>query len=111
MIFKSSAVTKFGAFAPIWGSPDWFVAPNVRMTLTDDMATGFNAGLVARRYSERYDRIFANRGDSAVVELNGTVCRGCHMKVTPSCVTDAKIEKSLVPCSNCGRFVYYAELP
>ena len=76
-----------------------------------DTARAGLAGKVDEDLLERYDRIFANRGDSAVVELNGTVCRGCHMKVTPSCVTDAKIEKSLVPCSNCGRFVYYSELP
>ncbi|MBC8117021.1 MAG: inverse autotransporter beta domain-containing protein, partial [Candidatus Saccharimonas sp.] len=49
--------TQFGAFSPIWGSEDWFVAPNLRMTLTDDMATGFNAGVVARRYSAERDRI------------------------------------------------------
>ncbi len=50
--------TQFGAFAPIWGSEDWFVAPNVKMTLTDDAFMGGNAGLVARKYSDRYDRIF-----------------------------------------------------
>ena len=50
--------TQFGAFAPIWGSDNWYVAPNVRMILTDDAATGFNAGLVARTYSDRFDRIF-----------------------------------------------------
>ena len=54
--------TQFGAFAPIWGSEDWFVAPNVKMTLTDDAFMGGNAGLVARRYSERYDRIFGVNG-------------------------------------------------
>jgi uncharacterized protein len=60
---------------------------------------------------EKFDRIFNHRGDAAVVELNGTVCRGCNMKVTPACIGAAKAEKTLVTCSNCGRLVYYAELP
>ena len=32
--------TQFGAFAPIWGSPDWFIAPNARMTLTVSRRSG-----------------------------------------------------------------------
>ena len=59
---------------------------------------------------EKFDRIFTHRGDAAVVELNHTICRGCNMKVTPSCVASAKAEKTLVTCSNCGRLVYYTEL-
>jgi predicted nucleic acid-binding Zn-ribbon protein len=59
---------------------------------------------------EKFDRIFNHRGDAAVVELNGSVCRGCNMKVTPACTAAAKVEKSLVTCSNCGRLVYYSEL-
>ncbi len=59
---------------------------------------------------EKFDRIFNHRGDAAVVELNGSVCRGCNMKVTPACTAAAKAEKSLVSCSNCGRLVYYSEL-
>lgn len=71
------------------------------------------AGLAAKvdpDLLEKFDRIFNHRGDAAVVELNGTVCRGCNMKVTPACVGAAKAEKSLVTCSNCGRLVYYSEL-
>lgn len=60
---------------------------------------------------EKFDRIFNHRGDAAVVELSGTICRGCNMKVTPACTAAAKAERSLVTCSNCGRLVYYAEMP
>jgi uncharacterized protein len=60
---------------------------------------------------ERYERIFQHRGDAAIVELQAGICRGCYMKVTPACVAGAKGEKSLVTCPNCGRLVYFAELP
>ncbi len=58
---------------------------------------------------ERYDRIFNHRGDSAIVELQAGICRGCNMKVTPACLSAAKADKSLVTCSNCGRLVYIAD--
>ncbi len=58
---------------------------------------------------ERYDRIFNHRGDSAIVELQAGICRGCNMKVTPACLSAAKADKSLVTCSNCGRIVYLAD--
>jgi predicted nucleic acid-binding Zn-ribbon protein len=58
---------------------------------------------------ERYDRIFNHRGDSAVVELQAGICRGCNMKVTPACIQAAKADRTLVTCSNCGRFVYLGE--
>ncbi len=75
---------------------------------------GIRAGLAGKVDEDllaTYDRIFQNRGDSAVAELNGQVCRGCNMKVTPATVQAAKVDKTLVSCPNCGRFVYYAELP
>ena len=59
---------------------------------------------------ESYNRIFNHRGDSAVVELSGGICRGCNMKVTPACINAAKAEKSLTTCPNCGRFVYFTDL-
>lgn len=71
------------------------------------------AGLAAKvdpDLLEKFDRIFNHRGDAAVVELNGSICRGCNMKVTPACTAAAKAEKTLVSCSNCGRLVYYSEM-
>lgn len=59
---------------------------------------------------ESYERILHHRGDAAIVELQAGICRGCNMKVTPTCVNSAKAERSLVTCSNCGRMVYIAEL-
>ena len=59
---------------------------------------------------ERYDRIFNHRGDAAIVELSGGICRGCNMKVTPACINAARAEKSLVTCPNCSRLVYFTDL-
>lgn len=73
---------------------------------------GLRAGLAEKTdpdLLERYDRIFNHRGDAAVVELQGGICRGCNMKVTPACINAAKAERTLVTCPNCGRLVYIAE--
>ncbi|MEM7012907.1 MAG: C4-type zinc ribbon domain-containing protein, partial [Verrucomicrobiota bacterium] len=56
-----------------------------------------------------YDRIFKNKGDAAVVPLVGQQCKGCHMRVTPSTVQKAKLEKEVTHCENCGRILYIGE--
>ncbi len=56
---------------------------------------------------ERYDRILAGKGD-VIAELNGHVCTGCHMKVTTATFNDARAEKTITTCPNCGRMVYIA---
>jgi uncharacterized protein len=56
----------------------------------------------------KYDRLFQNKGDSAVAELQSGVCGGCHMKVTAGVVMTAKADRELVSCTNCGRFLYIA---
>jgi hypothetical protein len=57
---------------------------------------------------ETFERIFKQKGDCAVVTIEGSICRGCYMKVAPSCITGAKAEKNITFCSNCGRIVYIA---
>lgn len=57
---------------------------------------------------EKYSRIWRSTGDSAVVELVGGVCKGCHMKVSPGTLVEAKADTKIVHCSNCGRLVFVA---
>ena len=57
---------------------------------------------------EMYGRIWKSRGDSAVVSVEGTICRGCNMKVAPAVLMGIKADKVLTNCSNCGRLVYLA---
>lgn len=54
----------------------------------------------------RYQRILANKGDIAVVQVESGSCGGCHMKLPPQQVQDAKRATSMVPCSFCGRLLF-----
>ncbi len=71
---------------------------------------GLRGGLAAQvpgELLERYDRILASRGE-VIAELNGHVCAGCHMKVTAATFNEARAEKQIATCPNCGRMVYIA---
>ena len=58
---------------------------------------------------ERYERLFASKGDVAVVAVEHGVCTGCHMKVTTATVNRAKSGNEIVSCEQCGRILYAAE--
>ena len=58
---------------------------------------------------ERFNRLFASKGDAAVVALEHDVCTGCHMKVTTATAVRVKGSKEIVSCEQCGR-ILYAEL-
>ncbi len=71
---------------------------------------GIRAGLAAKvdtELLERYDRILLGKGE-VIAELNDHVCAGCHMKVTAATFNDARAEKVITTCPNCGRIVYIA---
>lgn len=55
----------------------------------------------------RYTRIFNNKGDYALVPVDKGTCGGCHMKIPPQLVQDAKRGDSMVSCSYCGRLLYW----
>jgi len=57
----------------------------------------------------RFERLFASKGDAAVVALEHEVCTGCHMKVTPATAMHVKAGKEIVSCEQCGRILYVAE--
>ena len=58
---------------------------------------------------DRYNRLFASKGDAAVVALEHEVCTGCHMKVTAQTAVRVKGGKEIVSCEQCGRILYSAE--
>jgi uncharacterized protein len=58
---------------------------------------------------ERFNRLFASKGDAAVVALEHDVCAGCHMKVTTATAARVKADKEIVSCEQCGRILYWAE--
>ncbi|MCA1660430.1 MAG: C4-type zinc ribbon domain-containing protein [Verrucomicrobiaceae bacterium] len=57
---------------------------------------------------ERFERLFASKGDAAVVALEHEVCTGCHMKVTTQTAHRVKNGKEIVSCEQCGRILYAA---
>ena len=58
---------------------------------------------------DTYNRLFASKGDSAVVSLEHDHCMGCHMKVTASTNARVKARKEVVHCELCGRILYWEE--
>lgn len=56
---------------------------------------------------ELYEKLFSSKMGRAIVPLEGDHCTGCHMKVTPTTVRDAKVGTSIVSCEQCGRIVYH----
>ena len=57
----------------------------------------------------RYERLFASKGDAAIVPLEHEVCMGCHMKITTQTAVRVRGEKEIVSCEQCGRLLYYSE--
>jgi len=53
-----------------------------------------------------YERLFKNKGDSAVVALEGGQCKGCHMRVTSATALKVKAEQEVTNCENCGRILF-----
>lgn len=53
----------------------------------------------------KYDRLFKNKGDFAVVQVEGSHCSGCHMKLPPQVTNDALNPDKLVICNFCGRML------
>ena len=53
-----------------------------------------------------FERLFASKGDSAIVAVEHGVCTGCHMKLTTATVNAAEAGKEIVSCEQCGRILY-----
>ncbi|MBI5092137.1 MAG: hypothetical protein HZB26_06780 [Candidatus Hydrogenedentes bacterium] len=55
----------------------------------------------------RYKRIRASKKTgSALVPLNGEVCSGCNMRVTPQIVNEVLAGHKVHSCAHCGRLLY-----
>ena len=55
---------------------------------------------------DRFNRLFASKGDAAVVALEHEFCTGCHMKVTTATAVRVKGGLEIVSCEQCGRILY-----
>lgn len=61
---------------------------------------------VSDEWLSAYERIMKNKGDSAVVAIQGKTCTGCFMNVTPQTVHHARNLETVTSCEYCGRLVY-----
>ena len=66
------------------------------------------AGKIDEDLFGRFERLFASKGDAAIVALEHEVCTGCHMKVTTQTAHRVKNGKEIVSCEQCGRILYAA---
>lgn len=57
---------------------------------------------------KRYERILNHRGDRAFVPVENGCCGGCHMKLQPALIHDARKGLDMTACSFCGRLLYWA---
>jgi len=53
----------------------------------------------------KYERLFKNKGDFAVVQVEKDHCSGCHMRLPPQVTNDALNPEKLVICNFCGRML------
>ena len=54
---------------------------------------------------DRYNRIFENKDDYAVVTIENGACGGCHMAITPQVMNEVKRAHDLVLCENFARIL------
>lgn len=54
----------------------------------------------------RYERLFQNKGDYALVTVENGSCGGCHMKLPPQAAHDARKLDTMTACMYCGRLLY-----
>lgn len=92
-----------------------------QMTDLDQKATALNTRLkeltlerneLAVKIDEdlllRFERLFASKGDAAIVALEHEVCTGCHMKLTTQTAHRVRNGREIVSCEQCGRILYAA---
>ena len=65
------------------------------------------AALIEPVLLKRYTRIMNNKRDYALVLAEADHCGGCHMKLPPQVMHDARNPTKIVSCNFCGRIVYY----
>ncbi len=61
---------------------------------------------VSKSLLAMYDRVFAKKGATSIVPLNGNQCGSCHMKVIADTVSRTINEKEVSQCDNCAAFLY-----
>lgn len=69
------------------------------------------ASQLARDLISRYELIFSRRGGTAVVEVAGGICQGCHMNIPPQLWNEIIKNEKLNLCPSCQRILYFKPAP
>jgi predicted nucleic acid-binding Zn-ribbon protein len=56
---------------------------------------------------QRYERILASKGDSALANCSDGACSGCYMTLPPQTVIEVKRADHLMECQSCGRILFW----
>jgi predicted nucleic acid-binding Zn-ribbon protein len=60
---------------------------------------------------ERYERILASKGDTALANVSDGACSGCYMTLPPQTVIEVKRADRLMECQSCGRILFWRPEP
>ena len=60
---------------------------------------------------ERYERILASKGDSALANCSDGACSGCYMTLPPQTIIEVKRADRLMECQSCGRILFWQREP
>lgn len=63
---------------------------------------------VSKSILDRYNRIFNNKHDAAIVAVANNSCGGCHMKLPPNVVNEVRKRHNIILCENCARILYWS---
>ncbi|MCX6354651.1 MAG: C4-type zinc ribbon domain-containing protein [Candidatus Aureabacteria bacterium] len=64
---------------------------------------------ISPKVLSKYQRIFKNKRDTAIVPLVDYTCGGCHMLLPPQAANNVRKLDELVICENCSRILYWAD--
>lgn len=67
------------------------------------------ANTLEKNLLEQYGKVLKARGGLAVVNIQGSICQGCHQKILPQQVIDVKIGETINHCEQCSRILYWKE--
>ena len=65
------------------------------------------AGAIDKKTLSHYERLLDTKGGRVVVGIDHGSCGGCHMKLQTQEIVNAKSEREMATCTNCGRLIYY----
>ena len=62
---------------------------------------------VPRELLATYQRLLRGRGGLAVVPVQGGICAGCHVALTPQHFQEVRLNQNVLACESCGRILYW----